>query len=64
MTEAERLRAQADRCLRLAKGTVASAIGKAMCELAAEYLKRARGLEGDTDSPAGAPTVPQAPERH
>jgi hypothetical protein len=63
MTEAKRLRAHAERCLRLAKGTVASAIGNTMSELAAEYLVRARVLESEhTDSAPTAPTARQAPE--
>ena len=56
MTEAERLQAQAERCLRLAKGAEASAIGDAMRALAAEYLERARGLEANS-----AHTPPTAP---
>jgi hypothetical protein len=58
MTEAERLRVQAERSLRLAKGAEGSAIGAAMRDLAAEFLERARVLEnGPSDDPATAPTA-------
>jgi hypothetical protein len=50
MTETERLRAQAERCLRLAKGAEGSAIGDAMRELAGEYLSRSNS-EIDRDYP-------------
>jgi hypothetical protein len=65
MTEAERLRAQAERCLRFAKATGASDVADTMRELAAHYLERARGLENEhPDSPGAAPTAQQAPEPH
>jgi len=63
MTEAERLRAQAARCQRLAHEAVASDVGESMRELAANYVARARGLENEhPDSPPTAPTARQAPE--
>jgi hypothetical protein len=65
MSEAERLRAQAARCQRLAHETVASDVGDTMRELAVDYVARARGLEHEhPDSPAAAPTAQQAPEPH
>ena len=45
MTESERLRAQAERCLRLAGSAIESDIGRRMHELAAEYLALARAME-------------------
>ena len=63
MTEAERLRAQAARCQRLADEAVASDLRNAMCKLAADYVARARGLEHeDIESPPTAPTGQHAPE--
>ena len=63
MTEAERQRAQAARCQRLAHEAVANDVGDTMRELAADYVGRARGLEHEhTDSPPTAPTARQAPE--
>jgi hypothetical protein len=65
MTEAERLRAQAERCLRLAKGADKSDVADTMRALAAQYLERAHGLENEhPDSPGAAPTAQQAPEPH
>jgi hypothetical protein len=65
MTEAKRLRAQARRCLRLAKEAGAKDVAETMRELAANYVARARSLEHELpDSPAATPTVPQAPEPH
>ena len=63
MTEAERLRAQAERCERLAKGAGATAIGDAMRDLAAEFLERARALEnGPAQNAPTASAARQAPE--
>jgi hypothetical protein len=45
MTEAERLREQAARCLRLAKGSLASDVSQPMLKLAAEYLALAEQVE-------------------
>jgi hypothetical protein len=45
MTEAERLREQAERCLRLAARTIASDLTEALQKLAADYLAQARALE-------------------
>ena len=56
MTEAERLRDQAERCLRLARGASDKTITERLSELAAEYLVRAQALE----SPPG-PQVPIPP---
>jgi hypothetical protein len=45
MTEAERLREQAARCLRLAKGSLASDVSQSMRKLAADYLALAEQVE-------------------
>ena len=45
MTEVERLRAQAERCLRLAQQAVATDVAQSMYYLASEYLEQARALE-------------------
>jgi primosomal protein N'' len=45
MTEVERLRAQAKRCLRLAQQAAATDVAQSMYYLASEYLDQARALE-------------------
>jgi hypothetical protein len=45
MTEVERLRAQAERCLRLAQQAAATDVAQSMYYLASEYLEQARALE-------------------
>ncbi|HEX4555467.1 MAG TPA: hypothetical protein VH249_15850 [Xanthobacteraceae bacterium] len=45
MTEVERLRAQAERCLRLAQQAAATDVAQSMYYLASEYLDQARALE-------------------
>jgi hypothetical protein len=45
MTEAERLRAQADRCMQLAKQTKDQAIAGVLLGLAASSFEKATGLE-------------------
>jgi hypothetical protein len=45
MTEAERLREQAERCLRLAKATTDRELAENLTTLAAEYLDSAQTLE-------------------
>jgi hypothetical protein len=46
MMEAERLRKQADLCMRMARGTVDRMLAGQLVELASQYLDRARALEG------------------
>ena len=48
MTESERLRAQAERCTRLAHETLDKNIADALTGLAAKSLKRAAELESRT----------------
>ena len=57
MTEAERLREQAERCLRLARSSTDKTIIERLTELAADYLEQARALEG---APQGS-HVPVSP---
>ena len=57
MTEAERLRAQAERCLRFAKATGASDVADTMRELAAHYLSERAGWKTSTPT-ARAPHRP------
>jgi primosomal protein N'' len=45
MTDVERLRAQAKRCLRLAQQAAATDVAQSMYYLASEYLDQARALE-------------------
>jgi hypothetical protein len=45
MTQAERLRAQAQRCMSLARETVATDVARAMEKLAVDYLTEAQALE-------------------
>jgi len=45
MTEAERLREQAEHCLRLVRGSTDKTIIERLTELAAEYLERAHALK-------------------
>jgi hypothetical protein len=45
MTETERLREQAARCLRLARASTDKTVIERLTELAAEYLEQARALE-------------------
>jgi hypothetical protein len=45
MTEVERMRAQAERCLRLAQQAAATDVAQSMYYLASEYLEQARALE-------------------
>ena len=69
MTEAERLRAQAERCLRLAQRAVATDVAQSMYYLASEYLERAKALEQisgqpqqrDSEPPPPAPEPAQQP---
>jgi hypothetical protein len=52
--EANRLREQAERCLRLARASTDKTVIERLTELAAEYLEQAQVLEG-------APPGPQVP---
>ena len=69
MTEAERLRAQAERCLRLAQRAVATDVAQSMYYLASEYLERAKALEQisgqrqqrDSEPPPPSPEPAQQP---
>jgi hypothetical protein len=45
MTEAEHLRDQAARCLRLARASTDKTVNERLTELAADYLERAQALE-------------------
>ena len=45
MTESERLRAQAERCFRLAKGSTAPDVAQSMYKLASDYLALAQAVE-------------------
>jgi len=45
MTESERLRAQSERCLRLARESTASDVARSMYKLAADYLALAQSVE-------------------
>jgi hypothetical protein len=55
MTETERLREQAARCLRLARASTDKTVIERLTELAAEYLEQAQALD------EGAPAASQMP---
>jgi hypothetical protein len=62
MTEAEHLREQAERCLRLARASSDKTVVQRLSELAAEYLEQAQALEGappGSQVPAAAPAQDQ-----
>jgi hypothetical protein len=45
MTEEERLRSEAERCLRLARQITANDVAATLTKLASDYLQRAKTLE-------------------
>jgi|HubBroStandDraft_1064217.scaffolds.fasta_scaffold411249_1 hypothetical protein len=61
-SEAQRLREQAERCLRLAKGTSSDGMRQRLRDVAAEYLEEAEALERTTDQHQQVGNVVPAPE--
>jgi hypothetical protein len=63
MTDVERLRAQAERCLRLAQQAVAIDVAQSMYYLASQYLDQARALERSSgqQQQRGSEVPPPAP---
>jgi hypothetical protein len=63
MTDVERLRAQAKRCLRLAQQAAATDVAQSMYYLASEYLDQARALERSSgqQQQRGGEVPPPAP---
>jgi hypothetical protein len=58
--EANRLREQAERCLRLARASTDKTMLERLTELAAEYLEQAQALEGaPPGSQVPGPPAPQ-----
>ena len=69
MNDVERLRAQAERCLRLAQQAVATDVAQSMYYLASEYLDQARALERTSGQQQQRgvevpPPAPAHPEQH
>jgi hypothetical protein len=51
MTESERLRAQAERCLRLARSITDQTVAQSLIDLAARSLEEAEHLEREANQP-------------
>jgi hypothetical protein len=61
MTEEERLRAEGERCLRLARQTTATDVAATLSKLASDYLERANALGSSASQPQQSGIQPPAP---